>query len=151
MPAKVGRPSTYSRERAAAICEGIASGKSLKSVCSEPGMPSMSTVFVWLAAQDSKETGNATGISEFQEMYARAKDSQADAMTEDMLAIADDPNLDPNDKRIRVDTRKWLASKLKPKKYADRLDQTIEHQGNDVAERLVAGRQRVHEMRKQSA
>ena len=30
-----------------------------------------------------------------------------------------DPDLDPNDKRIRVDTRKWLASKLKPKKYGD--------------------------------
>lgn len=42
-------------------------------------------------------------------------------MSEDMLDICDDKDLDPNHKRIMVDTRKWLASKLKPKRYGDKL------------------------------
>jgi hypothetical protein len=43
-------------------------------------------------------------------------------MVEDMHAIADDETLDPNSRRIRVDTRKWIASKLKPKKYGDKIE-----------------------------
>lgn len=42
-------------------------------------------------------------------------------MSEDILFISDDKDLDPNHKRIMVDSRKWLASKLKPKRYGDKL------------------------------
>ena len=28
--------------------------------------------------------------------------------------------------RIRIDTRKWIASKLKPKKYGDKVDVTTD-------------------------
>jgi hypothetical protein len=27
--------------------------------------------------------------------------------------------------RLRIDTRKWIASKLKPKKYGDKIEQEI--------------------------
>lgn len=60
--------------------------------------------------------------------YARAKSDGLEAIANDTLAIADDDDLDPNDKRVRIDTRKWLLSKLVPKVYGDRLD--VEHGGN---------------------
>jgi hypothetical protein len=37
------------------------------------------------------------------------------------LKIADDPRLEPNDRRVRLDTRKWLMSKLHPARYGDKV------------------------------
>ena len=54
---------------------------------------------------------------EFRHQYEIAKEASADALAEDMLEIADDPKDNPQNKRVRIDTRKWIASKLKPKKY----------------------------------
>ena len=121
--AKVGRPSAYSPEVTARICAQIADGKSLRTIAKMEGIPSLTTIFEWLGAKP-----------EFAEQYARAKEAQADAMTEDMLEIADTPpqmgergidSADVADKRLRIDTRKWLASKLKPKKYGDKIEQEI--------------------------
>jgi hypothetical protein len=84
---------------------------------------------------------------EFSEQYARAKEESADALVEDMLDIADNAanpvivdgvplvvegkpvmNADAAavaHARLRVDTRKWSASKLKPKKYGDKVTQEV--------------------------
>ena len=79
---------------------------------------------------------------EFSEQYARAREAQADKLAEEALQIADDGRSDTyldaegNERtdneviqrsRLRVDTRKWLASKMAPKKYGDKLVQ--EHTG----------------------
>ena len=104
-----GRPTKYSDKLAAKICEQLSMGRSLRSVCQDKGMPAASSVFLWLQKHP-----------EFSEQYARAKEESADAMAEDMLDIADHGSLSPQDKRVRIDTRKWLASKLKPKKYGDK-------------------------------
>lgn len=119
-----GRPTSYTPEMAALVCAGIADGHSLRKICRDEGMPALSTIFYWLGT-----------IPEFSVQYARAKDSQADAMEEDMLDIADTPPAmtadgkidsgDVADKRLRIDTRKWIASKLKPKKYGDKIEQEI--------------------------
>lgn len=76
------------------------------------------------------------------EQYARAKEAQIEALADEMLEIADNPTGDvyADDEggmrlapdvvqrsRLRVDTRKWLLSKLAPKKYGDKVD--IEHTG----------------------
>jgi hypothetical protein len=120
---KVGRPSTYSPEVTARICAQIADGKSLRSIARMEGIPSLTTIFEWLGSKP-----------EFAEQYARAKDAQADAMSEDILEIADElPSMtekgidsaDVANRRLRIDTRKWLASKLKPKKYGDKIEQEI--------------------------
>lgn len=105
-----GRPSIFTQEMADYICEGLAEGQSLRTVCKGTDTPAMSTVFKWLREIDS-----------FTEQYTRATSERAEAMAEDMQAIADDKTIDPNHKRIMVDTRKWLASKMKPKKYGDKL------------------------------
>ena len=98
----------------AKILEGIIDGKSLRTIAAEDGMPSVSTIMRWL--QDDEE---------WREQYARAREAGDDAMAEDIQAIADRTDLDANDKRIRVDARKWLLSKRQPKKYGDAT--TIKH------------------------
>tara|TARA_R110002124_G_scaffold132488_1_gene295057 strand:- start:2967 stop:3317 length:351 start_codon:yes stop_codon:yes gene_type:complete len=94
-------------------------------------------VFNWFRIRD-----------EFLQQYTRAKEESADALTDEMLDIADDGNNDwmvsHSDEegelryqingehiqrsRLRIETRKWLSSKLKPKKYGDKI--TTEHTGN---------------------
>jgi hypothetical protein len=124
--ANVSRPSEYTLETADRICEQLAEGMSLRSVCKADDMPSTVTVFKWLRT-----------YPEFLSQYARAKEESADALADEMLDIADESERDtvidengnarPNNEwisrsRLRVDTRKWIASKLKPKKYGDKLE-----------------------------
>ncbi len=95
----------------AAILEGLADGKSLRTICKEPDMPAIATVMRWLSDDE-----------EWREQYARAREAGSEAMAEDIQAIADDATLDHNDRRIRIDARKWLLAKRQPKKYGDKLD-----------------------------
>lgn len=119
-----GRPSSYTQEVADKICEEIANGKSLRSICAEEDMPAKSMVFRWLAADEA-----------FRDQYARAREAQADAIFDEILNIADDGlndtytdddgNVRTNQdviarSRLRVDARKWMAGKLRPKVYGDR-------------------------------
>lgn len=122
----MSRPSTYTPEIAAAICERLAVGESVRTISKTDGMPSQATVFVWLAK-----------YPDFQERYARAKEAGCAALAEEMFDIADDASNDwmesnnPNDpgyrvngehvqrSKLRVDTRKWYLSKILPKKYGD--------------------------------
>lgn len=96
-------------EQREAILEGLADGKSLRAICREDGMPSVSTVMRWLCDDE-----------EWREQYARARAAGDDAMAEDIQDIADDKELDPNDRRVRIDARKWLLGKRQPKKYGDK-------------------------------
>ena len=104
------RQSDYTDDLADRICEGIAQGRSLARICQEEGMPEPRTVYNWLRTKES-----------FLHNYTRAKEDQADFMAEETLEISDDREIDPQHKRIMVDTRKWLASKFKPKKYGDKI------------------------------
>jgi hypothetical protein len=86
---------------------------------------------------------------EFQDQYAHAREAQADAIFDDILEIADDGRNDWMEKKdsegenigwrengealrrsaLRVDARKWMAGKLRPKKYGDKV--VNEHSGPD--------------------
>jgi hypothetical protein len=112
--AATGGKSTYSREEATKICAWIASGKSLVSYCKQPGAPGLATVYEWRAAHP-----------ELAEMYARAREDQADALADQLLDIADNSTLDYNDRRIKIDTRKWISSKLKPRTYGDKVQTEV--------------------------
>lgn len=129
-----GRPSIYDRETADYICTEIASGRSLKGVCREEGMPDASTVFLW-AAEDRDG---------FTDRYAQACGTRLDVLSEELLEISDDGRNDTyvdedgyehtnydviQRSKLRVDTRKWILSKLKPEKYGKR--QRLEHSGPD--------------------
>jgi hypothetical protein len=104
-------------------------------------MPCVATIFNWLRTQEG-----------FLEQYEKAKEMQADSLAEDILDIADDGSndwMERHDKegenigwqlngehvqrsRLRIDSRKWIASKLKAKKYGDKI--TNEHTGNLTVE-----------------
>lgn len=131
---RVGRPSGYNLELAIEICDAIAeNGKGLRTLCAENDhWPSVTTILSWLIKHE-----------EFQTLYARAKELQAEHMAEEILDISDEENGDAYieyDKdgnpvakldgqavqrsKLRVDTRKWLMAKLAPRKYGDKLDVT---------------------------
>lgn len=113
-----GRPSLYTEEIADLICEKLTEGMSLRKICQLDGFPKASAVYTWLDKHP-----------EFADKYTRAREVATEDMLEDILEIADHPELDPNDKRIRIDTRKWAMGKLKPKKYGEK--QTLEHGNKD--------------------
>lgn len=118
--------STFTQGLADYICSEIASGRSLRSVCRDKGMPADSSIFKWLSIHES-----------FAEQYARAMEARTNALAEEILDIADegasDTYTDANGiertnneviarSKLKVDTRKWLMSKMAPKKYGDKLD-----------------------------
>jgi hypothetical protein len=106
----VGRPSLFTPELAAQICEMLAEGQSLRKICEAPEMPSRSSVLLWLRESP-----------EFSSQYARAREACADLLAEDIIAIADEAKSkeDAPAIKVRVDARIWVASKLKPKVYGN--------------------------------
>jgi hypothetical protein len=59
------------------------------------------------------------------ECYARARMESLDAIAEEAMGIADDPDIASDHKRVMVDTRKWFLSKLAPKRYGDHIDVNV--------------------------
>ena len=122
-----GRPTDYNQEIAEEICVRISTGEPLVRICREDGMPHLASVYRWLSR-----------FPEFSEMYAKAKDQAADTLAEEIQDLADQMPMEKTDKegntsfdsayiqwmRLRVDARKWVAAKLKPRKYGDRVELT---------------------------
>lgn len=133
----MARPTKYTDQLAEDIIVQIMDGLSVAEIGRKEDMPDKSTIFRWIASNDV-----------FCDKYMRAKDICADQMVDDMLDIADDGSNDWMERldkdgnafatvlngehvqrsRLRIETRKWIASKLKPKKYGDKLD--VDHGGN---------------------
>lgn len=115
----MGRPSDFTPEIANEICERIAKGESLRTITGagrDDFMPAETTVRRWLA-------GDEDWNAEFRRQYAHARDCQADHYAEEIIGIADATPADAAAvarDRLRIDSRKWIASKLAPKKYGDK-------------------------------
>jgi hypothetical protein len=109
-------------------------------------MPAKAMVFRWLAVNEG-----------FRDQYARARETQADSLADDILSIADDARNDWMEKhgeddkgwqengealrrsQLRIDSRKWLAGKMKPKKYGDKIEQTVQNpDGTGILNPLTA-------------
>lgn len=134
---KLGRPSSFTEEQAEEICRRIAEGESMRHICLLEHMPSKTTILRWLDE-----------IPSFRTQYAHAREKQADHFLEEIRDIANDGRNDweiiecertKQDRivlhaehvqrsRLRVDTLKWVMSKLAPKKYGEKLD--VEHSGS---------------------
>lgn len=129
-----GRPSTYTPEKAALICEELATGKSIRQICAEHKgeLPDKSTIFRWLYRHP-----------EFRDQYMHAKHLGMIAYAEEAIEIADDSEGDWIEKldkdgnptgqmmldhehvqrsRLRVDTRKWFMERLAPKTFGAKVD-----------------------------
>ena len=142
MPA--GRPTKYNQKLVTVICERIANGESLRKICQDDDMPNKNNVRLWLKK-----------YKEFRAQYARARDEQADFYAEEIIEIADDSSNDTkkitkgdkeievvshenvNRSKLRVDARKWIASKLKPKKYGDRVEHDLGESAVDALGKLM--------------
>lgn len=144
--AKVGRPSDFTQKLADEICAQLAEGKSLRTVCDLKGMPDKATVFRWLRTNDK-----------FRDQYARAKEEASDALADEILDIADDGFNDWMEiekgkghtavvldrehverSKLRIESRKWILAKMKPKKYGDKIDMTTN--GKDLPAPIYGGK-----------
>lgn len=127
---KIGRPTDYTQGIALVICTRIAEGESLREIVKTEGMPDRSTIYDWLMRHQ-----------EFADLYARAREDQADTLADEIIAIADEQPeiIVVTDKKTgaviehkldnaflqwqknRIDARKWTAMKLKPRKYGEKV------------------------------
>lgn len=109
------------QDKAQAVLDEMRKGHSMRAACVAVGVPN-STFLGWVESSP-----------ELAEQYARARDSMIDAIADDTMNIADEmPLMHPETgaidsaavahQRLRVDTRRWLLSKLAPKKYGDRVE-----------------------------
>lgn len=112
---------TYSDELFIQLIDKVAAGQSVSKICTGDAMPTRKSFFEWLK-------GNPERV----QLYAYALDMRADVLAEDIIIIADErPSADSETGKMdsawvqwqknRIDARKWTASKLKPKKYGERL------------------------------
>lgn len=130
---QTGRPTLYTEELADLICERVATCTlGLARLCElHNDLPSKFTVNLWRYK-----------YPEFSTRYAQAKLKQADLLAEEILDIADDATNDWMESfgedgdivyklngehvqrsRLRIDTRKFLASKLLPKQYGQHAEE----------------------------
>ena len=131
-----GRPVTFDHAVANEILARISEGESLLSVCDSPHIPAHSTVCGWVV--DDREG--------FADRYARARRLCAERWAHEVLTLSDAaPIVAPDGRvdsaavqhqRLRVDSRKWLLSKIVPKIYGDRV--ALDHAGG-VAITVLTG------------
>ena len=121
----------------------------IKKLCNHhPEIPSYETIFRW-----------RWEYPEFREQYAAAKAAQAELLAEETLDIADSAEEDVrlNERgeptinnefvqrsKLRIDTRKWHASKLMPYKYGDK-DEKQEEAIDSIKQDLLELRTRLNE------
>lgn len=128
----MGRHSTFTQEIADTICERLSEGESLNSICKDEGMPSEAAVRAW--ALEDREG--------FAAKYTRAREIGYDCMAEQILSLADECRIgeksitkatgievttgDMVDRsRLQVEARKWLLSKMLPKRFGERVEHDV--------------------------
>jgi len=125
-----GRPTDYTLELSDLVCARVAEGESMRTIAKADGMPVTTTLFRWLREKP-----------EFKQQYDIAKQECAEMYSEEIIEIADDTANDYQEKdedghaklnpenvqrsRLRVDARKWVAAKLKPNKFGDKIQQEL--------------------------
>ena len=125
----------FNQTTADMICGRMAEGETLRQVCRDPAMPARSTVYRWLNKNPA-----------FRDQYARARELLVESWADEIIEIADDGTTDYVTRigrngteyeavdqehiqrsRLRVDTRRWLLSKLNPGQYGDHME--VHHAG----------------------
>jgi len=136
----MGRPSKFTQVLADEICKRLAKGESLRGICEDEHIPCRETILRWL--DDDRH-------ADFRLQYARAREAQADYLAEEILQIADDATNNwmvkkfgeeyvtvydrehADRSKMRIDARKWFASKLAPKKYGEKITQEVTGKDGD--------------------
>ena len=129
----IGRPTLYNEDIASEICGRLVAGEPLVRMCRDEHLPDVRTVYRWLVANET-----------FRHMYEAARQDQADTLADEIVQISDDGTNDFMEaedsdgkvywklngeniqrSRLRVDARKWVAAKLKPRKYGDKTETVL--------------------------
>ena len=113
----------------------IQSGRSLRQVCKDDGMPHAATVMRWMQASP-----------EFANKYTRARTAQADVLFDRMEAVEEAVSagtMDSHAARVVLDSMRWRASKLAPKVYGDRLDVQVTDTRISISGALAAAQARM--------
>jgi hypothetical protein len=130
------------------ILEDIANGASLASALRKPGMPSYALAKLHLRSNPA-----------LREAYDQAVQDRAAFLAEELIEMADTPipeGLDPASRsawvqhlRVRLDTRKWIASRVYRQVYGDRVDVEVNHTRISITAALEAAERRVIEMQRE--
>jgi hypothetical protein len=111
---RTGRPTLKTPELCTLICERVAKGETLTSICNEPEMPAWTTVHDWKKADES-----------FRQDFMRAREQQAEIWADELVDISD-AELPTHEAigraRLRMQSRQWLAGKYNPQ-FADKPTQ----------------------------
>jgi len=116
---KTGRPTKYSKEVAEKICSkvSVTSAGLMQLYHENDYFPHPDTIYEWRSK-----------IPEFSDMYAQAKKHQADILAEQIIEMSDNCAIEYHRgseyimaTRLQVDSRKWMAAKLLPRIYGDKV------------------------------
>ncbi len=124
------------------ILERIANGESLAGALRKPDMPSYALAKIHLRSDPS-----------LREAYDQAVQDRAAFLAEELIELADEPipeGLDPasrsawvQNKRVQIDTRKWIASRVYRQVYGDRVEVSVNHTQISINGALEAASRRV--------
>jgi hypothetical protein len=134
-----GRPSKFTQQLFAEICERMALGETLTDICKDAHMPSRITVVNWVNADE-----------ELSRQYARAREAQADFWADQLLEIADDGTNDWIERtngdgdaippalnhehiqrsKVRIETRQWMMERVASKVYGRK--QEFKHDASEA-------------------
>ena len=110
------------------ILRAIAEGMSLRGICKRKDLPSDSHFLNWV--REDKELAKH---------YAHAREAQADGFVDEIVAISDNKSGDAARDRLRIDARKWVAGKQRPRVYGDKATTEINlHEGDKTVQILNA-------------
>lgn len=116
-----GRPTDYTPELAATICEWLAGGKSLRSFCRTKGAPHVSTVTRWIVRHE-----------QFRVQYVQARESAGYAHADHVVEVVEllrSEKVDPQTAKAMMDGLKWSAERMAPKAHMPQ--QIIDHTSTD--------------------
>lgn len=132
----MGRHSTYTQKLADEICERLSKGEPLAQICRDAHMPAVRTVYDWRDEHESFAAG-----------FARARDEGFDVIALDSLSIIDTPperymtemgeRIDPASvawAKSRAEQRLKLLAKWDPRRYGDKIEQTVQGPGGGPVE-----------------
>ena len=124
------------------IVDKVSAGKSVSTVLRDDNMPNW-TRFQAMLEQDER----------LRQAYEKAVQDRADRLADEILQLSDEVMPDGlegamasawvQQKRMQVDARKWIASKLKPRTYGDRIDMTVRDERISVLDALEQAQSRV--------
>lgn len=110
-PEKGGSESTYTTAVGEAICRRLANGESLVAITRDADMPCYGTVYGWIHRH-----------ADFEDMYVQAREIQADYLFDEAREVAlGSTHATVWSDRLRFDTIRWQAARMKPHKYIERV------------------------------